>query len=399
MRTLVASSWAREKNLKVRALGRGWGIPCQNVAFAELPDFYQSLDVYLCSSLIEGVPMPPLEALACGTPVVIPEHVGMLDDLPAIPGIHRYEAGNYESMERGIRKALRTSYDPEQLRAATEPYSLENWYDDHLRAFERFLYDEKPIGPLPDWRGNSGVYMVAFGKPSRKCAIKAIETFKAHNPDVPVALASTEPLGPEDIFIEHKDICIGGRAVKTKMWDLAPKEWTYVLYLDADTETIAPLDFIFQLLNDGWEFVICKEPGKYHTTLKMTRIDNKPECEATYKVMGMKEALQLNGGVCAFRRCERTERLIRGWHNEWQRWGKRDQAALFRSLYTHTPRIYVLGVEWNTVTHYYMAERSAGILHYPMEARRWDGIIWDRTDSEEAWQKHRQWQAKQKRQN
>jgi hypothetical protein len=101
--------------------------------------------------------------------------------------------------------------------------------------------------------------------------------------------------------------------------------------------------------------------------------------------MGTDELLQLNGGVFAFRRNERMAAVMRGWHDEWQRWGKRDQAALDRVLYSTPVRVYVLGNEWNTITRYVNAERTAGVLHYPMTARRWRGRIEGRLDGSEAW--------------
>jgi hypothetical protein len=101
--------------------------------------------------------------------------------------------------------------------------------------------------------------------------------------------------------------------------------------------------------------------------------------------VGTNEFLQYNGGVFGFRRCDRTARFFRDWHREWNVWGKRDQAALDRALYADPLRVYTLGVEWNLVTRYYPAERSAGILHYPTRARRWQGIIHHRLDNPQAW--------------
>ena len=46
----------------------------------EMPDFYHSLDVYVCASRSEGTPNPCLEAAACGLPVIT-TRVGNMPDL------------------------------------------------------------------------------------------------------------------------------------------------------------------------------------------------------------------------------------------------------------------------------------------------------------------------------
>ena len=55
------------------ASGKGWPVSdCHDRPWADMPRFYQSLDVYLCTAIIEGGPRGVFEALACGTPVVVP---------------------------------------------------------------------------------------------------------------------------------------------------------------------------------------------------------------------------------------------------------------------------------------------------------------------------------------
>jgi len=57
-------------------------IPLSNLSFEQLVELYNSVDCLLFPSLYEGFGLPPLEAMACGTPVVtsnvasIPEVVG-----------------------------------------------------------------------------------------------------------------------------------------------------------------------------------------------------------------------------------------------------------------------------------------------------------------------------------
>ncbi len=382
------------ERLDLQAIGLGWPCPCRTLDWTDLPKWFNGLDVFLCTSGVEGIPMPPLEALACGVPVVIPRDVGLLDDLPDEPGIYRYNLTDFQGVCAAIETALATSHDREALRAMVAGYNAENWAADHVAAIE----ESKWTIPIEsDRHGRRGVVYVAYGEPSRLCAKGAIESFKAHMPGIEVALIGTKPGLGEDIFIECPDVDIGGRYAKTRIYDLAPQDWQYIGYLDADTEVIANVSFLWDALIDGWDMVICKNPDKYHIAWQMQRSDNHDECEYTFAQVGTGELMQLNGGVFTFQRNQRTAAFFKAWHTEWQRWGKRDQGALLRALHANPVKMYVLGNEWNTITRYVdkPAEYSAGILHYPMTARRWRGKVIQRSDSPEAWQAVKEWERSQ----
>ncbi|HML23513.1 MAG TPA: glycosyltransferase [Aggregatilinea sp.] len=388
---------AREVEADVIACGEGWPVPTQHLDWGAVPGFYQSLDLYVCTSRIEGIGYGPLEAMACGVPVVVPEGVGVFDELPHFADVHRYAPGQYASLKAAVDAALARiiagQVDHRALRESTWSYTAEAWIDTHLEAFEDLL--DLPTAPLDvepaiaaegEWRQRAGIYIVAYGDPARNCAKRAIQSAKAFMPDLPVVLVSDRALGAgEDATFEHSDDDLGARSVKTEIYDLAPEAWEYVLYLDADTEVVADISFLFQVLADGWDAVFCINPAQYVLAREMSRPDNADEIRETFAQLGTDELLQLNGGVFGFRRGERTAAFFRAWHAEWKRYGKRDQAALDRVLYRAPLRVYVLGNEWNTITRYLPPERTAGILHYPMQARRWKGAVKGRLDSSEAW--------------
>lgn len=383
----LAAELAERQNTEIVGAGYGWPVPTREYDWNELPAWYNGLDVFVCTSMIEGIPMPPLEALACGVPVVIPTGVGLLDTLRG-PGVYHYEAGSYEGLRIMLEEASAHVLDANDVRANVAQFTSAAWYSSHKEAFDKLI--AKKHGQQPhesDRHGNRGVLYVAYGEPARKCAAGAIASFHQYMPSVPAALVSAEPLGPEDIFIPHPDADIGGRSAKTLIDTLAPREWGYVMYLDADTEVVAPIDFLFRVLEDGYDMVICKNPGKYHTARQMERSDNHDECDVTFNLLGTDELIQFNGGVFAYARNVRTAAFFEAWHKEWTRWGKRDQGALLRALAAHPLKLYVLGNEWNTITRYDPPERTAGILHYPMTARRWRGVLHARSDSPEAWAK------------
>lgn len=383
------------RRLDWAASGQGWSVGrVRHYAWAEMPAFYQSLDVYLCTSTIEGVPMPILEALACGVRVVVPVGVGLVDELPELPDIYRYEVGSYDSLSAALELAALDwrPTDSGALQVAVKEWNAKRWVIDHQEAVDRLLQPPFPVETLKPWRGRAGVFYVAYGPPARECVVGAVKSWKRWMPEAPVAVVSDSlvpdlPLGEGDSFIQQPDMDIGARGVKVRIDELAPRHWDYVLYLDADTEIVADVSFLFDALADGWELVICKNPAKYHTTRRMGRPDNSEEVEVTFNQLGSRDLLQWNGGVFAFRRNGRTAAFFQRWVAEWQRWGSRDQAALLRAMWRNPLRVYTLGNEWNLVTHYDDPARSAGILHYPQRARRYQGVIYGRLDSPEAWSK------------
>lgn len=424
------------------ATGEGWPIPDVKLRdYKDLPAFYRSLDVFLCTSITEGIPMPPLEALACGIPIVVPKNVGIVNQLQgARDVIYRYNPDNYDNMLNNLSMATRP------IRAAniTERFTQEAWCKAHKEAFgmgdisittklnehvmEYILYGETTIGdktfidkpsdiPIrgksivdsfiedkaipkkPKPIAKAGAICVAYGKPSVNCARRLLGSWNTFMIDYPIAMVG-------DIFpingitkylpIDHSDDDIGARSVKTDLYNIAPKEWKYVLYLDADTEIIADVSQLFRWLKSGFDFIICTNPSEHSTINDGLRPDNGDELDYTVDMIGSGDLYQYNGGVFAFTRNKRTEKLMNAWHSEWERYGGRDQYALLRALQIAPVKMLVLGNEWNTIIRSGVdltREDSAGILHFPMTARRWTGIVYGDLKSDTAWEMVSKWES------
>ena len=398
-----------------RASGRGWPVPTKRYSWAEMPGYYQSLDVLVCPSRVEGGPMPVLEALSCGVSVVVPRNVGILDEIPDTPGIYRYERGDLGSLLVALEAAAYAEEpaEPEALRAAVAAYSTEAFVEAHRVAFGAAFGGEADGAGIGEaaaevvdvprveicspvdrgTRATRGIYVVAFGEPARESALRLLQSAKLHMPDVPICLCAAAPLGPEDLLVVERDSDVGGRRAKLRAYELAPAEWRAVLYLDADTEVVAPIYRYFEWIEDGWEFVICKDPHLMDELTAFERRNNKQELRHLNDTVKTLHALQLNGGVWAFGRNARVEAFFRRWRQEWEVYAQRDQGALFRALYADPLKTWILGNEWNTFPKYERGITTAGLMHYPGDARRWRGMIPGRIDSPEAWeivQKHEQ---------
>jgi len=231
-----------------------------------------------------------------------------------------------------------------------------------------------------------GIYCVAFGDPARECAVRLIRSSKQHMPDIPICLCAASPLNAgEEILVVQPDSDIGGRRAKLKAYELTPAEWSAVLYLDADTEVVAPIYRFFEWIEDGWEFVITKDPHLMDSMESFKRANNGAELQQTEAALGTLGELQWNGGVWAFGRGERVARFFSRWQAEWEVHAQRDQGALARAMYADPLRVWLLGNEWNTFKKYSRGVETAGLMHYPGDARRWKGMIPGRIDSEAAW--------------
>ena len=81
----------------------------------EMPTYYNSIDVLVCSSISEGTPNPVLEAMACGVPI-ISTNVGIVEDALGVKQ-KKYilEERSIEGMKEKIKKLLENPSDFEML--------------------------------------------------------------------------------------------------------------------------------------------------------------------------------------------------------------------------------------------------------------------------------------------
>ena len=204
---------------------------------------------------------------------------------------------------------------------------------------------------------------------------------KRHMPDIPICLCAASPIGVEDVFVQQPDSDIGGRRAKLRAYELAPAEWQAVLYLDADTEVVAPIYPYFEWIEDGWEFVICKDPHLMDTMHSFERRNNQAEMAFTEGQIVTLNTLQWNGGVWAFGRNERIARFSGAGRWNGNATPNGATRGLVRAMYADPLKVWLLGNEWNTFEKYSQGVTTAGLMHYPGDARRWRGLIPGRIDS------------------
>lgn len=104
------------------------------LSVAEMVAFYRSCDVFLCTSFSEGTPMPPLEAMSCGVPV-ISTRCGSVEDMVEdrvtgiVCGCYRNQdtaALAVSELEKSVRWCIDNREDVRQMgvvaRARVEQY-------------------------------------------------------------------------------------------------------------------------------------------------------------------------------------------------------------------------------------------------------------------------------------
>lgn len=90
-----------------------------------LPRFYSGIDAFLIASGGDTLGLSPLEANACGTPVVAANNFPFTETIGRKNGL-RFEPGNIEDFRQKVNKALETSFSP---REGVREYSVEKAVD------------------------------------------------------------------------------------------------------------------------------------------------------------------------------------------------------------------------------------------------------------------------------
>ena len=119
--------------LQIVAANKGWGVPVWR--FDAMPDFYRAIDYLLVPALIEGGPVPFMEALACGTPSIAPP-IGVVPQFTHV----EYATGDVESLKSAVRK-VKEDYVARlgPLASQMEPYDWDRWAEQHRILFERLI--------------------------------------------------------------------------------------------------------------------------------------------------------------------------------------------------------------------------------------------------------------------
>lgn len=108
----------------------------------QIPEVYRSCDVWLCSSFSEGFHLPPMEAMACRTPVVSTRVGGPTDIVQ--PGANGFlvEPGDAEGLAKWVLHVLRMDDTAwREMSANAYNTAMRYTWDRSVRIFEKALME------------------------------------------------------------------------------------------------------------------------------------------------------------------------------------------------------------------------------------------------------------------
>jgi len=111
--------------------GSGWPVPSRRLKDDQIPSFIRDLDYLLIPSHFEGGPIPAIEALASGTPVISAE-VGWMPELPHI----KFRNGDAQSLRKVLEKLI---LEKQRLRESVKDRTWQNYVQEHDKLFRQLL--------------------------------------------------------------------------------------------------------------------------------------------------------------------------------------------------------------------------------------------------------------------
>ena len=186
--------------------------------------------------------------------------------------------------------------------------------------------------------------MIAFGDAARREAGYALESLRQVHPELPVLVLGDREVKRSftmEFKLDDMTNVQRSRFIKTNLVALSPYKQT--LYLDADCRILRSVMAGFKALDDGWDVVIT--PSSNQGADLFWHVGDEERGRTQVEVAH--QPVQLQGGVCWFRKSQRVRDLFAAWRDEWERWRDQDQAALVRALHRSPARVWLFGRAFN----------------------------------------------------
>uniref|UniRef100_C6E5U6 Glycosyl transferase family 2 n=1 Tax=Geobacter sp. (strain M21) TaxID=443144 RepID=C6E5U6_GEOSM len=151
--TIIKPALAQLRQEGYEVVGRFADRKVKQVPYDKMVEYYNSIDVYVCASSIEGTPNPVLEAMACGVPVIS-------TDVGIVPQLLGREQKRYILMHRSVEalkeKLAALAKDPEErmklsvenlerIKGFTREMEVPKWDDFFQAMLSRDTASREPL--------------------------------------------------------------------------------------------------------------------------------------------------------------------------------------------------------------------------------------------------------------
>ena len=192
---------------------------------------------------------------------------------------------------------------------------------------------------MSDQPQNLGVLYIVSGDKYLRAAIHSARSVRLHEPGLPIHLFTADPNSPilaaaQGVFDGIDKIENPHRRSKLEYFAKSPFERT--LYLDSDTELVAPIRQMFGIL-DRFDMALCHAHWRNH-----------PVTSQVWKTKLPYSYPQFNSGVMLYKRNEKTDRFFKEWQQNFAAAGlPQDQVTLRETMWASDVRLYTLPPEYN----------------------------------------------------
>ena len=184
-----------------------------------------------------------------------------------------------------------------------------------------------------------GVLYIVTGDNYLNAAIKSARSVRKYAPELGIHLFTGDVNYPrllenKSIFDSIEKIEKPHRRSKVEYLNKSPFERT--LYLDSDTEVVAPIFDLFEVL-DAFDLALCH-----------AHVRNHPRTLMTWKQEFPRSFPQFNGGVILYKCNPKTTDFFEQWATAFEQAGfAQDQVTLRETLWNSDLRMYTLPPEYN----------------------------------------------------
>jgi len=126
LHTIIKPALEELKREGINVIGRFADSSEQRNPLEEMVHYYNSIDIYVCASDIEGTPNPVLEAMACGIPVITTDVGIVTQAFGPLQQEYILKARNVETLKERIRQLVNS---PERRKALSEEnlFQMKSW--------------------------------------------------------------------------------------------------------------------------------------------------------------------------------------------------------------------------------------------------------------------------------